>query len=239
MSKTIHTISLIGAGNVAQHLGSSFRTQGIDILDVFSRKKKNATALAKDISAKAVTDFSKINKQADCYLIAVSDDAIEEVTTKLAKYLDTEKALVVHTSGATPSTVLKPHFKHYGVFYPLQSFSKTSKPDFRQIPLCIDGHYAADRKAMQKLAALLSPKVYLINDAARAKLHVAAVFVNNFSNYMYQAAAEILEGEQLPFDLLRPLLLETALKVQDQSPKDMQTGPAIRGDTHTIERHLS
>ena len=235
----MQSVTIIGAGNLAHHLGKQLFQQGVSVHQIFSRKKRKAQRLAKFLSAKPTNQISDIEPKADLYIIAVSDNAIASVAEQLAKSIDPKKSLVVHTSGATPSSVLQEHFKHYGVFYPLQSFSKDKAVDFQSIPICIDAKYVKDRKALAKLGKSISNKVFTINDKERASLHVAAVFVNNFTNLLYQQAAEILGNKNLSFDLLRPLLLETALKVQEHEPKDMQTGPAIRGDQKTIDRHLS
>ncbi len=235
----MQSATIIGAGNLAHHLGQQLVQQGIAVHHVFSRKKRKAQRLARLLSARPTNQFNEIENKSDLYIIAVSDSAIASVAEKLAGSIDPKKSLVVHTSGATSSTVLKPHFKHYGVFYPLQSFSKEKEINFQNIPICIDAKYVRDRKALEKLGSSISNKVFTINDKERASLHVAAVFVNNFTNLLYQRAAEILEKKDLSFDLLRPLLLETAVKVQEHAPKDMQTGPAVRGDQKTIDSHLS
>ncbi|MFK7810379.1 MAG: Rossmann-like and DUF2520 domain-containing protein [Saprospiraceae bacterium] len=238
MAKSKTNICLIGAGNLAHHLALRLFQQDIYISQIFSRKKKNATVLAKLVSTKATHKISEITTDADLYIIAVSDGAIGKVAEKLSEVIDPKKSLVVHTSGATPSTILQKHFKHFGVFYPLQSFSKEKAVDFSSIPICIDAKYKRDLKRLEKIGQQLSNKVFTISDEQRATLHVAAVFVNNFSNLMYRLSDEILAKKELPFDLLRPLLLETALKVQEHSPKDMQTGPAARGDQETMDRHI-
>lgn len=233
------TVTIIGAGNLAHHLGQRFFQQGISVNQVFSRKKRKAQRLAKLIKATATNQLSEIEDGAMLYVIAVSDSVIGQVAQQLSSIIDSENSLVVHTSGATPSTVLKGHFKHYGVFYPLQSFSIERKVDFTSIPVCIDAKYVRDKKNLEKLASLISNNTFTTTDEQRAILHVAAVFVNNFTNLMYRTAEDILEPKGLSMDILRPLLLETALKVQTNSPKDMQTGPAIRKDQATIDRHLS
>lgn len=229
-------IVLIGAGNVAYHLGHRFHQQGLDVLQVFSRKKTKANKLAKQIKTKAITDLQQLDKNGDIYIIAVHDSAIALVAQQIKKLIPNK--LVVHTSGATPSTVLKPFFKNYGIFYPLQTFSISRKVDFDNIPICIDSSRKKNREQLTHLAKSISQKAYHINDQQRAILHVAAVFVNNFSNHLFHIGQNIVDQENISFDLLRPLILETALKVQDQDASKMQTGPAIRGDDTTINRHL-
>jgi predicted short-subunit dehydrogenase-like oxidoreductase (DUF2520 family) len=230
--------TLIGAGKLAHHLGLCLTQQGVVVNQVFSRTRRKAQQLATLLKSKATNHLEEIESGADLYIIAVSDSAIEIVAAALAKTIDPSKAFVVHTSGATPSLVLKPYFTHYGVFYPLQSFSMEKEPDYNIIPICIDAKYKGDLKRLETLAKQISNKVFTIDDEQRAVLHIAAVFVNNFTNALYQSAADLVEAKNIPFDLLRPLLLETALKVQAHHPRDMQTGPAIRKDSSTIKKHL-
>lgn len=228
------SIVLIGAGNVGYHLGRRLHERGFRILQVYSRTLAKATQLANAITSEATDQLQAIRTDADLYILAVHDDAIADV----ASMLPVKDKLVVHTSGATPSTVLAPYFGRFGIFYPLQTFSVSKPVDFEQIPICVHANAAADVERLEQIAQRLSPRVYRIDDAQRAMLHVAAVFVNNFSNYMFQVGYDILERENLSFDLLRPLILETAQKVQENAPAAMQTGPAIRGDQATIDKHL-
>jgi len=171
-------IVLIGAGNVGYHLGCRFRELGVEVLQVFSRDKKKAQTLAKKIDTKATNKLAKVTPEADIYILAVHDGAIAEVAAQL-QFLDDKKRLFVHTSGATPSTVLKPYFRNYGIFYPLQTFSISRQANFEDIPICVDAKRKKHREQLLKLAKITSPKVYEVNDKQRAILHVAAVFVNN------------------------------------------------------------
>ncbi|MEM9848823.1 MAG: Rossmann-like and DUF2520 domain-containing protein, partial [Bacteroidota bacterium] len=184
------------------------------------------------------TDLQDLSTNSDLYLLAVSDTAISEVAETLSTILPLTSP-IVHTSGATPSSVFAHHFSNYGIFYPLQSFSKEKVVDFKQIPI---GVHASNQQLLDQLRTLaqrLSPKVYDIDDQQRAYLHVAAVFANNFTNYMLHIAHQLSEVHEVPFDLLRPLILETANKVQAHPPAQMQTGPAIRADETTMQKHLA
>ncbi len=230
-------IVLIGAGNVGTHLALRFKEQGLIPTQVFSRKITKARKLGKAIGTAYCNKLETIMPDADIYILAVHDGAIEELSKKLSQYIH-ETALVVHTSGATPSTAIKKHFKNYGVFYPLQTFSITRKANFNEIPICIDAPRAALRKKLERLGKVLGPKVQRVSDKERAILHVAAVFVNNFTNQFYTIADTILTKENITFDLLKPLIQETARKIEKDKPEEMQTGPARRGDQATIERHL-
>jgi len=231
---------LIGSGNVAWHLASALHAAGIEILQVYSRRITSARKLAKLVGAKATNQLSKINHEADLYLFAITDTAIAEVAAKLATQVVLKNsAIFAHTSGATPMAVFKGVVKRYGIFYPLQTFSKNREVDITTVPFCINGNYEVVRKDLFSLAKQLSPTVAHLSDAQRAQLHVAAIFANNFTNHLFSISQQILAAHDLPFDLLRPLILETAYKVQDQFPDAMQTGPARRGDQATMDRHLA
>lgn len=231
-------IVLIGAGNVAFHLGQALKAKGLNIVQVYSRTASNAKKLAQLLQCESTNNLKKINPDAQLYILAVSDHVIVQLAKKIATQIP-EDALVVHTSGATPAQSLKGLFKFYGTFYPLQTFSKSRAVDFTQIPFCIYANRKIHREQLASLAKKLSPAVYFINDQQRAVLHVAAVFANNFTNHLIQVSESILKAEDLPFDLLKPLILETANKIQHNAPKAMQTGPAIRNDQSTIQQHLS
>ncbi len=236
---TTPSITLIGAGNIAWHLGHRLRECGFPIRQVFSRQPEKAARLASKLHAFPISRLEETDGGSDLYLLAVRDDAIAAVARQLASLPGLKEKLVAHLSGATPSTVLAPFFPHFGVLYPLQTFTAGRPVTFDLVPVCIDAAGGKDLKRLRQLAERISSKVYHIPDAERAVLHVAAVFANNFSNHLYELASEILNNHQLSFDLLRPLIMETAAKVQHLDPYSTQTGPAIRGDNTTIERHLS
>jgi predicted short-subunit dehydrogenase-like oxidoreductase (DUF2520 family) len=227
-------ITIIGSGNVATHLAAAFKNAGHVIVQVYSRDLQNASLLAYHVRAEAIDDLNKINPETNLFVIAVKDDAIETIASALAKY----RKLVVHTSGATGLQALLNHTKNAGVFYPLQTFSKTKEVDFNTVPLCIEGADEQITSQLEELAHTIAQNVYHINSAERKTLHLAAVFACNFPNYLYHLAQQLLAEHELPFDLLRPLILETAQKVQDYLPIDVQTGPAIRNDGKTMAAHL-
>ncbi|KAA3620921.1 MAG: DUF2520 domain-containing protein [Bacteroidetes bacterium] len=231
-------IVLIGAGNLGYHLGKRLYECKAGLYQIFSRTAKSAEALSLETgNTPFVTDLNEIEKNADLYIIAIKDDAIPEVAEKLHE-LGKKGNLIVHTSGVTPTNVFQPWFKRYGSFYPFQSFSKDQLPDFSRIPLCYFATKESDKAFLNKLGKKLGCKSYEINDLERAVLHVNGVFVNNFTNHLYQISWEIMKRENLSFDLLRPLILETALKVMENAPAEMQTGPAIRNDQQSIQRHI-
>jgi predicted short-subunit dehydrogenase-like oxidoreductase (DUF2520 family) len=233
-------IVLIGAGNVATHLGRKLVEVGEEVVQVFSRKILNAGQLALELGAGYTNGLEGVVQNADLCIIAVHDDAIGEVAATLALNGDLDK-LVVHTSGATPMRVFSdaaPNLRRVGVFYPLQTFSKIRQPDFSKIPICIDASKADDLAILNNLALKISPHIYPINDQQRATLHLAAVFVNNFTNHLFTIGEKILKDGDMPFEMLLPLIQETVSKLKDGPPAAMQTGPAIRHDDATIERHL-
>ncbi|WP_026899115.1 Rossmann-like and DUF2520 domain-containing protein [Daejeonella oryzae] len=225
-------IVLLGSGNVATHLGRSFKMAGQDIVQVYSRELENAYHLADSLAAEAVEKLEDITSTADLYIIAVKDDAIREV----AAGLSLTDQLVIHTSGTTDMNILDGISDRIGVFYPLQTFSKSKAVDFRQIPIAIEGNTEEVTSTLKGIADRLSEKVIELNSLERRTLHIAAVFASNFSNHMYALASRLLKTQNLSFDVLRPLILETALKVQTNDPADMQTGPAVRKDYNTLEK---
>jgi predicted short-subunit dehydrogenase-like oxidoreductase (DUF2520 family) len=223
---------LIGSGNVAQHLIQAFaKSNKIDIVQVFSRKKETLAHLLD--SHKITTTFNDL-AEADLYIIAVSDDAIAAVSSQLPFV----NRLVVHTSGSVSIDALDKKNRN-GIFYPLQTFSKKAKIDFSQIPICLESETESDFELLKEAAETVSRNTYKINSEQRKALHVAAVFVNNFTNHLYQIGNEICNDNNLPFEILKPLIQETANKVMTLSPKDAQTGPAIRNDQQTIAGHLA
>lgn len=227
-------ITLIGSGNVATHLGAALKNAGHRIVQVYSRNGHNAALLAYHIGAEAINDLNSISTDTDIFIISVSDDAIAGITEQLAKY----DKLIVHTSGATDLYTLLAFTDLAGVFYPLQTFSKTKEVAFRSVPLCIEGADENITKKLKDLAQTISNNVCLINSAQRKTLHLAAVFACNFPNYLYHVAQNLLAAQNIQFDLLRPLILETAEKVQEQFPADVQTGPAVRRDAKTMNSHI-
>lgn len=237
MKARIENIVLIGAGNMATVLGTALQQAGVPILQVYNRTLAKAAQLAQQLSCSYTDQLAQLNTQADLYILCVSDHAIGKVAAELA-FLNQEAPCLVHTSGATPGLTLQAYFDRFGVLYPLQSLSKEQTIDLTTVPFCVDANTESDVLQLEQLATRLSSKVFHINDEQRSLLHVAAVFVNNFSNHLYHLMDQWLAEEQIPFELLQPLILGGAQKIQSLTPKLAQTGPAIRGDTNTIQRHL-
>jgi predicted short-subunit dehydrogenase-like oxidoreductase (DUF2520 family) len=227
-------VIIIGSGNVAQHLIAAFQNSQnsgdeIELVQVFSRKRNS---LINVIDGALITTELADLMEADLYIIAVSDDAISTVAAQLAF----KNRLVVHTSGSVGLDVLDDNNRR-GVFYPLQTFTKNKAVDFKTIPICLESENSTDFILLDKVAKIISDKVFAINSEQRKALHVAAVFVNNFTNHLYSIGNEICQENQVPFEILKPLILETAQKVMTISPLEAQTGPATRNDLKTIEAH--
>ena len=224
-------VVIIGSGNVAQHLILAFaKSKKIDIIQVFSRQKEAVSQLI-DLN-KITNDWNNL-AQADLYIIAVSDDAIKEVSDQIPF---TNK-LVAHTSGSIAFTELNSKNRR-AVFYPLQTFTKEKPVDFSQIPICLESENATDYQLLNTIGKTISDAVFAINSQQRKALHIAAVYVNNFVNYLYQIGHEICIDNNVEFEILKPLILETANKLMTLSPQEAQTGPAKRNDKQTIESHL-
>ena len=223
-------VSIIGSGNLAQHLIQAFQSNpSIELVQVMARNIKSVTHLLD--SNRVISDYTQL-QEADLYIIAVSDDAIAEVSTALPF----ENRLVAHTSGTVSIDSLDPK-NHRAVFYPLQSFSKDKAVNFKTIPLCLETENEKDAPTLKLIANAISDAVYDINSEQRKALHVAAVFVNNFVNHLYQIGNEICDANAIPFAILKPLIHETANKIATLSPKAAQTGPAKRNDISTIAAH--
>lgn len=231
-------IVLIGAGNVAWHLGRQLKRCGQNVCHIYSRHVDKALSLAQELGCSASLDSAQIPLQADLYLLLVPDNAILEVAEVLQKQGISDQSLVMHSSGATPADVLAPYFAHYGVFYPLQTFSRERVIDFADVPLCLLTGQSGDYEKVEQLAQQLVHKSYSVSDEQRAHLHLAAIFANNFTNYLQHISQEIALEHNLPTDLLHPLLQETVAKLAQLTPQQAQTGPAIRKDKITIDRHL-
>lgn len=218
-------IILIGSGNVAHHLAQALYDAGHQILQVISKKKTSALALAKKVNADSASDFRNI-KKADFAIVAVNDDAIAEVVGKI------KKMPVAHTSGSVS-------VENTAVFYPVQTFSKDIPLDLKEIPFCISAKDKAFEKTLIQVAESISNKVFQIENKHRKVLHLAAVFACNFSNQMYAIAQQLLVESDLDFNILKPLIAETANKIQVNDPQKVQTGPAKRKDLQTIKNHIA
>lgn len=225
-------VVIIGSGNVAQHLIKAFlNSEKIELVQAYARSHQ---ALTHILSPDKITNALNTITEADIYIIAVSDDAIAEISSQLP-FTD---RFVVHTSGSVSLQQLDIKNRR-GVFYPLQTFSKNKEVDFHKIPLCLESEQDNDYKILEETAKAISLLLYTIDSKQRQALHVAAVFVNNFTNHMYTIGDQICNKNGIPFDILKPLIQETADKIELLPPIEAQTGPAKRKDQQTIERHLN
>lgn len=223
-------VALVGSGNLAFKLYTAMiEIEEVDLVGVYSR---NEQTLA-DFSQVLTTTDPLILPAADITIIAVSDDAITEVSSKLLP----KHGLLAHTSGAQPLEAIQSEKR--GVLYPLQTFSRDRTVDFNKVPFCIEAESDSDYKRLEMLCESLTDRVEYVLSEDRKYLHLAAVFVNNFVNQLYQTAYEVLEGRDIPFDLLYPLIEETAAKVKGVVPSTVQTGPAMRNDKGVINKHLA
>jgi len=224
----------IGSGNVATHLAAGLKEKGVTISQIYSRTLSNAEMLGKKLDCPYTSDIYDIQTDADIYFYALKDSAFKH----FIRSFDMPNAIHVHTAGSIPMGEFDGFATKYGVFYPLQTFSKGKPVDFSEIPICIEACNSEVQLKLLDLAKTLSSKTYIITSEQRKKLHIAAVFACNFTNYMYDAASQIMEDSGIPFEIIQPLIAETADKIKTMTPYAAQTGPAVRYDEKIIRKHL-
>jgi len=228
-------VVFIGAGNVATHLATELYKHSFDIIQVYSRTIESASVLAKEVHSIPITDIKTVIDDADLYIFSVKDSVLEDLVSQIP----TNNALWIHTAGSLPMNLFSKYSTHYGVLYPFQTFTKNRALDWSEIPVFIE---ASDEGSMVKLRAIvkqLSDKVSELSSEDRRYIHLAGVFACNFTNHMYTLSELILKKIGLPFDVVLPLIDETAAKVHSLNPENAQTGPAIRYDENIINRHLA
>ena len=227
----IQSISIIGTGNVAWHLGHALKNAGFNILDVMGRTASIVAEYAEAFNAKPQLQINQMDTQVDLILICITDDHIAEVEARIPDF----EGIIAHTSGAERMNKTR---ANCGVFYPLQTFSKTVLVNFESVPVLIEGQTERMTANLRQVAQRITSSVFQVNSDQRERLHVAAVFVNNFSNHMFVQAYNICQKNNIPFGVLQALILETANKAMVGNPKEAQTGPAQRHDLKTIAKHL-
>ena len=227
-------VVLIGSGNVATKLGLALKEKGVIIKQVYSKSYTNAEILAKKLGAEPTSDISDIYMEADFYFYALKDTVLRSTLKKI----DMPAGIQVHTGGSISIREFEGFSSRYGVFYPLQTFTVDKPVDFSIIPICIEACNQDVQDKLTGLGNLISQKVCLLNSEGRRKVHLAAVYACNFTNYMYDIASQILENSGIPFDIMYPLITETAEKIKTIKPHQAQTGPAVRMDETTIDKHL-
>lgn len=245
-------IVLIGAGNLATHLGKALHAAGHDMLQVFSRTMQSAETLASLLDAEPLTDIAQVRDDADVYIFSVKDSALVQLVAQLCRHeadglvedgavnalrkakKGEHERVFLHTAGSMPMSVFEGMAQHYGVLYPMQTFSKQREVDFSIIPCFVEANDEFAQKQIEGLAREISGRVYQLSSEDRKYLHLSAVFACNFANHCYAISQELLEEHGIPFDVMLPLINETAAKVHEMKPKDAQTGPAVRYDENVI-----
>jgi predicted short-subunit dehydrogenase-like oxidoreductase (DUF2520 family) len=227
------SVTFIGSGNVASQLALAFAAAKIEIRQIYSPQIAHAKKLSKKVNAKAIDSLSQIEVGADIYIIAINDDAISKIVGKLKP----GNSIVVHTAGSISIEVLH-RFPNHGILYPLQTLSAKRKTNFSKVPLCLEASSNQVMQILNQIGKKIQAPVFKLDSDQRKAAHLAAVFACNFTNQLYAIAAKIASENQLPFDLLRPLIMETASKVQSMLPVDAQTGPAVRNDKKVMQQHL-
>ena len=228
-------VSFIGSGNVATHLALACVNNHIEVKDIYSKTYSNADVLAKKCNAIPVQNINELSNDIDLLILAVSDNALQNISAEIEHL----KCPIVHTSGSTSMEVLGSQNHTYGVLYPLQTFSANKELSIKSVPFFIESNSDELIELLEEFCEKIGTSSQKITSGQRLNLHIAAVFACNFSNRMYSIANEILQKHNLDFELLKPLIKETASKIEHISPIDAQTGPALRNDTQTIEKHLA
>jgi len=220
---------ILGSGNVASHLARAFTENQIPVKQIFGRNEADLKAISEELHI----PYSTGNlADADLYIISVSDSSINEISKKIEK----KTALVAHTSGSVLRSSLSGEYRK-AVLYPLQTFSKSKKLAYSEIPFFIDAENKEDQKILENLAKKISKKVLFADDKKRKYIHLTAVFACNFVNHLYARAKEISDSQKIPFDYFLPLIDETTRKIHTIEPKKAQTGPAVRNDEKVLENH--
>lgn len=230
---SIHHIVIIGAGNVATHLADAFQQSGKKIDQIYSRSAVSAKNLATKLDCSYTTNINELNVNSELYLVAVKDEVLPEILKKIKL----KKKLIVHTSGLHPMHLLKKCSENYGIFYPLQTLTIKRKINTNAIPICIEANSKTNQELLSDLAHLFTENVRIVDSEKRKILHLAAVFACNYTNHLYSIAEDILKNAEIPFNLLHPLIKETAEKAIETGPFEAQTGPARRNDLKVIQSH--
>lgn len=231
------SIIMVGAGNLATQLGLALVEVGFPIVQVFSRTKESAQDLADKLNSEAITDINSLRNDADVYIFSVKDSVLCQLIPNVCR--GKKDRLFLHTAGSMPLDCFKGFANRYGVFYPMQTFSKSRKVNFKEIPIFIEGSTNDTVQEIRDIASSISDYVISLSTNDRQYLHLAAVWACNFVNYCYSVAANILESKDIPFNVIIPLINETTQKVHDINPKDAQTGPAVRWDKNIIEKQMN
>ncbi|MDR3142552.1 MAG: DUF2520 domain-containing protein [Tannerellaceae bacterium] len=228
-------IVFIGAGNLATCVSLEMQRAGMTIAQIYSRSRESAEALAKKLNCQWTIHIGEVIPDADLYIFSLKDTALPEVIAQMKP----NDGMWVHTAGSVPMQVFEGKAKRYGVFYPLQTFSKKRRMKLDQTPIFFEVNNPDDMKMLKKIAIALSGNAQELDSEKRKYLHLAAVFACNFTNHMYLLASQILEEQGVSTDLLLPLITETALKLSEMSPEEAQTGPAVRFDKEIMDKQMA
>jgi predicted short-subunit dehydrogenase-like oxidoreductase (DUF2520 family) len=226
-------VTIIGSGNVATVMGKVLAEKGHVIAEVYSRDPIHAATLAKQLNANAVNDLKMLNRNADVYLVAVTDDVLAEVASQLSL----PNKLVMHTAGSVSKEILKNVSDSYGVLWPMKMIRKPMNT-LEPVTIVVDGNTESATIKIEQFANIFSATITRADDIMRSKMHMLAAILSNFSNHLYHLAADYCEAEHIDLSVFYPIIEETALQIQENHPKDVQAGPAFRGDEQTIERHV-
>ncbi len=226
-------VVIIGAGNVGTHLAKALKAAGVNVVQIMSRTMKSAVELASEIGCTFATDFRDLNRDADLYILCVTDSSI----ALILRQLNLGDKLIVHTSGGVGINVFYDYAQNYGNLYPLQSFSKVKDINFAEVPVFVEANNEKNQQILIDLAKRITPHVQVLSSQQRSVLHLCAVLISNFPNHLCILAEKILKDNQLQFDLLKPLLKETLDKLLKYSPYSSQTGPAVRNDEIVLQKH--
>lgn len=230
-------IVLIGAGNVATSLGSALQKAGQDIVMIYSRTSCSASMLSSLLNVPYTTSLKELPNDADLYFSMLADDALIELAPQIV--LGRENALFLHTAGSIPMNIWgDAGAKRYGVFYPMQTFSKAKQTDWLHLPLFVEGSDELVTGLVLNMANSISDKVQILDSKGRKRLHLAAVFACNFANRMFAISEELLKQSGVTFDVMLPLVREMSAKVETISPAEAQTGPAARCDMKVMKSHI-
>lgn len=230
-------ITIIGAGNVATRLAESLHGECVEIVQIYSRNLFNAKELANKVNAEPIDSLQQLSPRANVCIFAVTDDIISQLLQENSAVFGNDM-LLLHTAGSVSIDVFSNYASQFGAFYPLQTFSKKRQLNFAEIPVFIEGNTSVAEDKIRHLAQKITSKVYAVNFEQRRQLHLAGIFACNFPNFMYNIANQLVKDKYLTFEMLVPLILETAKKIQILPPDEAQTGPAVRGDRATIAKHI-
>ena len=226
-------VVIVGAGNVGTHFAKALKASGVDVLQIVSRTMKSAVELASEIGCAFATDFASINKNADVYILCVTDSQIVPVLRQLF----VGDKMIVHTSGSIGINVFYDYAVNYGCVYPLQTFSKFKDLNYAEIPTFVEANTEENKQMLIDLMKRVTPHVQALSSQQRSILHLSAVLVNNFSNHLCTLAESLLKENNMQFEVLKPLMKETFEKMLKYSPYEAQTGPAVRGDEQILQKH--